>query len=127
MLVLRQKHMRWSCTSPAITTYSTYDLAMIACLKDTQCSYIYDKGCDNRGPFQLCTSMSLIESSETDCLYSKDGNHQRNIYIYIYRFVDCTDISNNCADFASQCGKTMWMARNCRKSCNLCTPSSEGW
>ena len=63
----------WSCSTVARQEYSTYDDAKAACLNDWQCSYVLDQGCDDSGPFKLCTATSMIEPSSTDCLYNKQG------------------------------------------------------
>ena len=61
----------WSCNMVMSQEYSTHDAAKAACLNDWQCSYVLDQGCDDVGPFKLCTATSMIERSQQDCIYNK--------------------------------------------------------
>ena len=64
-------HRFWSCDMVESQEYSTYDAAKAACLNDWQCTYVLDQGCDDVGPFKLCTATSMIERSQQDCIYNK--------------------------------------------------------
>ena len=70
----------WSCDMVKSQEYSTHDAAKAACLNDWQCSYVLDQGCDDVGPFKLCTATSMIERSTQDCLYNKQGKIISNLF-----------------------------------------------
>ena len=66
-------HRFWSCSAVARRSYPNYISAMTACLNKRQCSFVLDAGCNDSGPFKLCTAMSFIERSSNDCIYTKEG------------------------------------------------------
>lgn len=66
-------HLFWSCSVVARRSYPTYVSAMTACLNKRQCSFVLDEECNDSGPFKLCTTMSFIERSTNDCIYTKEG------------------------------------------------------
>ena len=45
-----------------------------SCTNNDDCSTIYDSGCDDFGPFQLCDKYSVLENSPSSCIYTKKGN-----------------------------------------------------
>ena len=48
-------------------------LAKIRCNKDVQCIGIYDKTCDNSGPFQLCKHGFVTPAvSVSSCIHKKN-------------------------------------------------------
>ena len=59
--------------------YNTVEEAKNACEKDDICGKVYDKNCDNVGPFYLCPVDSPEYGSMSSCLYVKDsiGNFQK--------------------------------------------------
>ena len=68
---LRPGHEFSTCSSVSSQTYTTYEDANTACLNDRQCSFVLDEGCDDSGTFKLCTAMSMIQDSSTDCIFNK--------------------------------------------------------
>ena len=64
----------WTCSSVSVQHYMTLEEANTACSNDQQCSFILDEGCDQKGAFKLCTAMSMVLPSSTDCLFNKERN-----------------------------------------------------
>ena len=61
-----------SCGELSYQQYDNIEKAKSACDADTDCNGVYDKKCDNDGPFELCpinshTMPSVVES----CLWEK--------------------------------------------------------
>ena len=63
-----------TCSIVSTQSYLTYDEAQTACSNDLQCSFVLDEGCDGRGVFKLCTAMSMVQDSSSDCLFDKNRN-----------------------------------------------------
>ena len=61
--------------------YNNVEEAKTACEKDDICGKVYDKSCDNVGPFYLCPVDSPEYGSMSSCLYVKDsiGNFILNV------------------------------------------------
>ena len=59
--------------------YSNVEEAKTACENDYICGKVYDKNCDNVGPFYLCPVDSPEYGSMSSCIYVKDtfGNFQK--------------------------------------------------
>ena len=55
-------------------SYSVLQEAKKSCTNDDDCSMIYDSGCDDFGPFQICDKHSVLENSPSSCIYTKKGN-----------------------------------------------------
>lgn len=52
-------------------TYFSLSSAQDACSRNPKCSGIYDRGCDYRAPFYLCSSSSSLEFKRKICVYAK--------------------------------------------------------
>ena len=53
-------------------SYETSDEAKTACLKDPNCISVYDRRCDDKDSFMLCSKEKSIEkASKFSCLYVK--------------------------------------------------------
>ena len=70
METYRAGHPHSTCTQVLSKTYQTYEKASNVCSKDQQCSFVLDEGCDDKGEYKLCTPMSLIQESSTDCIFT---------------------------------------------------------
>ena len=54
------------------SAYSYLSAAQAACSTNSQCSGVYDSGCDNSGSFYQCDSASL-QTSSSSCVYTRSG------------------------------------------------------
>ena len=53
-------------------SYETSDEAKTACLKDASCISVYDRRCDDKDSFHLCSQEKSVErTSKFSCLYVK--------------------------------------------------------
>ena len=51
--------------------YDSIEEAKNACEIDTICGKVYDRSCDDNGPFYLCPKSSIEYGSQSSCLYEK--------------------------------------------------------
>ena len=81
--------------------YNNVEEAKTACENDDICGKVYDKNCDNVGPFYLCPFDSPEYGSMSSCIYVKDsiGNFISNLQLLqryrcyiLYSFMAKSDI-----------------------------------
>lgn len=61
------------------------------CSKDTKCGSVLDRGCDEHGPFNLCSFQTIRDTSDNfSCVYNKKGSkffrNQISCEIYLHLF-----------------------------------------
>jgi hypothetical protein len=57
------------------TKYAILDEALDECRKVTECAGVYDKGCDDKGPFHLCPTGSIHHATLQSCSHYKLSNY----------------------------------------------------
>ena len=55
--------------------YETLDEALDVCRELKECAGVYDKGCDNKGLFQLCPTDSIHHATLQSCSHYKLSNY----------------------------------------------------
>ena len=81
-------------TKAATTKYSTRAAAEAACGPNDNCSGIYDRGCDGRGPWYQCKKSPYLPSRITgSCVYQKNGSPSPPAPVLPYKL----QVSGKCA------------------------------
>jgi len=55
--------------------YETLDEALDVCREVKECAGVYDKGCDDKGPFHLCPTGSIHHATLKSCSHYKLSNY----------------------------------------------------
>ena len=84
-----EKRDNVSCGESPYQQYNTIEKAKSACDADAGCNGVYDKKCDNDGPFELCPKNSdRIASVVKSCVWEKTHSTGKYhlFFILMYEF-----------------------------------------
>jgi hypothetical protein len=69
-------------------SYDNLNAAISACKADTNCGYVYDEECDNKGMFELCkVNAETKQSMQGSCIYKQRGKYHNLSSVYDIRVV----------------------------------------
>ena len=80
------------CNTNKYGSYTTLNLAKLACLSDANCRGVYDTGCNDKDEYTLCDGSRGFDKSGSSCVYEKWSNLINIIEFTIFQNLQCAPV-----------------------------------